>query len=246
MKAPIAQHPAVRHLLLRQQCLTEAQRVIAYRAALAWTKPPTTPTRRYAPRPPGRGRAADAGGQGLAHRPGLCRRQRRAASAGAATAMWPTTASSRPCAMRASPWSTKAPTRSRPSTCCNARCWPMGARRWGCCCRNCAPKPACAKPDAPLADLGAALRQQCDAAQAATAALAGRRRGRPAVAAARSRRLSAGLVAHPAGLGLCGQRAGSGPRGTSRSRLGPCQDGAHALRGAVGAAAGRRCTGSGR
>jgi alkylation response protein AidB-like acyl-CoA dehydrogenase len=35
MKVPIAQHPAVRHLLLRQQCLTEAQRVIAYRAALA-------------------------------------------------------------------------------------------------------------------------------------------------------------------------------------------------------------------
>ncbi len=35
MRAPIAQHPAVRHLLLRQQCLTEAQRVIAYRAALA-------------------------------------------------------------------------------------------------------------------------------------------------------------------------------------------------------------------
>lgn len=35
MKAPIAQHPAVRHLLLRAQCLCEAQRAIAYRAALA-------------------------------------------------------------------------------------------------------------------------------------------------------------------------------------------------------------------
>ena len=33
--APIARHPAVRHLLLRQQALTEAQRCIAYRAALA-------------------------------------------------------------------------------------------------------------------------------------------------------------------------------------------------------------------
>ena len=35
MKAPIAQHPAMRHTLLRLQALTEAQRVIAYRAALA-------------------------------------------------------------------------------------------------------------------------------------------------------------------------------------------------------------------
>jgi alkylation response protein AidB-like acyl-CoA dehydrogenase len=35
MKAPIAQHPAMRHTLLRLQVLTEAQRVIAYRAALA-------------------------------------------------------------------------------------------------------------------------------------------------------------------------------------------------------------------
>lgn len=35
MKAPIAQHPAVRHMLLRNQALAEAQRVIAYRAALA-------------------------------------------------------------------------------------------------------------------------------------------------------------------------------------------------------------------
>jgi hypothetical protein len=32
---PIAQHPAVRHTLLRLQSMTEAQRVIAYRAALA-------------------------------------------------------------------------------------------------------------------------------------------------------------------------------------------------------------------
>jgi alkylation response protein AidB-like acyl-CoA dehydrogenase len=35
MKAPIAEHPAMRHTLLRLQALTEAQRVIAYRAALA-------------------------------------------------------------------------------------------------------------------------------------------------------------------------------------------------------------------
>jgi alkylation response protein AidB-like acyl-CoA dehydrogenase len=35
MKAPIAQHPAMRHTLLRLQALAEAQRVIAYRAALA-------------------------------------------------------------------------------------------------------------------------------------------------------------------------------------------------------------------
>ena len=35
MKAPIAQHPAMRHTLLRLQVLTETQRVIAYRAALA-------------------------------------------------------------------------------------------------------------------------------------------------------------------------------------------------------------------
>jgi alkylation response protein AidB-like acyl-CoA dehydrogenase len=35
MKAPIAQHPAMRHTLLRLQALTEAQRAIAYRAALA-------------------------------------------------------------------------------------------------------------------------------------------------------------------------------------------------------------------
>jgi alkylation response protein AidB-like acyl-CoA dehydrogenase len=34
-KQPIAQHPAMRHTLLRLQCLTEVQRVIAYRAALA-------------------------------------------------------------------------------------------------------------------------------------------------------------------------------------------------------------------
>jgi alkylation response protein AidB-like acyl-CoA dehydrogenase len=33
-KAPIASMPAMRHLLLRLQALTEAQRVIAYRAAL--------------------------------------------------------------------------------------------------------------------------------------------------------------------------------------------------------------------
>ncbi len=35
MKAPIARHPAMRHTLLRLQALTEAHRVIAYRAALA-------------------------------------------------------------------------------------------------------------------------------------------------------------------------------------------------------------------
>ena len=35
MKRPIDQHPAMRHTLLRLQALTEAQRVIAYRAALA-------------------------------------------------------------------------------------------------------------------------------------------------------------------------------------------------------------------
>lgn len=35
MGVPIARHPAVRHLLLRAQAMTEAQRVIAYRAALA-------------------------------------------------------------------------------------------------------------------------------------------------------------------------------------------------------------------
>jgi hypothetical protein len=34
MKAPIARHPAMRHTLLRLQAQTEAQRVIAYRAAL--------------------------------------------------------------------------------------------------------------------------------------------------------------------------------------------------------------------
>ena len=34
MKQPIAQHPAVRHVLLRLQALTEAQRVIAYRSAM--------------------------------------------------------------------------------------------------------------------------------------------------------------------------------------------------------------------
>ncbi len=34
MKAPIARHPAMRHTLLRLQALTEAQRLIAYRAAL--------------------------------------------------------------------------------------------------------------------------------------------------------------------------------------------------------------------
>jgi alkylation response protein AidB-like acyl-CoA dehydrogenase len=34
-KRPIAQHPAMRHTLLRLQCLTEVQRVMAYRAALA-------------------------------------------------------------------------------------------------------------------------------------------------------------------------------------------------------------------
>jgi alkylation response protein AidB-like acyl-CoA dehydrogenase len=34
-KSPIAQHPAMRHTLLRLQVLTETQRVIAYRAALA-------------------------------------------------------------------------------------------------------------------------------------------------------------------------------------------------------------------
>ncbi len=34
-RAPIAQHPAMRHTLLRLQALTEAQRVVAYRAALA-------------------------------------------------------------------------------------------------------------------------------------------------------------------------------------------------------------------
>jgi alkylation response protein AidB-like acyl-CoA dehydrogenase len=35
MKRPIAEHPAMRHTLLRLQALTQAQRVIAYRAALA-------------------------------------------------------------------------------------------------------------------------------------------------------------------------------------------------------------------
>ncbi len=35
MKQPIARHPAMRHTLLRLQVLTETQRVIAYRAALA-------------------------------------------------------------------------------------------------------------------------------------------------------------------------------------------------------------------
>ena len=34
-RAPIARHPAMRHALLRLQALTEAQRVVAYRAALA-------------------------------------------------------------------------------------------------------------------------------------------------------------------------------------------------------------------
>jgi alkylation response protein AidB-like acyl-CoA dehydrogenase len=35
MKRPINEHPAMRHTLLRLQALTEAQRVVAYRAALA-------------------------------------------------------------------------------------------------------------------------------------------------------------------------------------------------------------------
>jgi len=64
--APIASHAAVRHLLFRRQALTEAQRVLAYRAAHALDQAAhdPDPTARALR---GHGGVADARHQGLAH-----------------------------------------------------------------------------------------------------------------------------------------------------------------------------------